>query len=186
MDVASSVLGDIVTAVINGSDGCVLSFGHARLGKTWTMVGSSGGQGGANGWEAGLMPTAMAWLFRGIGEQKTKTGARFSVRVSAVEIAGANELLRDLLAPHATGNLPFPLTLSTYPSLPYCSYGATIKHQVQVAQHLSRTSPPNNPQKSYPIAHHPCYLHHPKAHLYHLRPTEIILNHAQITPNHLE
>ena len=49
------------------------------------------------------MPTAIAWLFRGIGEQKNKTGARFSVRVSAVEIAGPTEVLRDLLAPHATG-----------------------------------------------------------------------------------
>lgn len=51
----------------------------------------------------GLMPTAIAWLFRGIAEQKNKTGARFSVRVSAVEIAGPAEVLRDLLAPHATG-----------------------------------------------------------------------------------
>ena len=50
------------------------------------------------------MPTAIAWLFRGIAEQKSKTGARFSVRVSAVEIAGPAETLRDLLAPHATGN----------------------------------------------------------------------------------
>lgn len=32
-DVASSVLSDIVTAVINGSDGCVFCFGHAQLGK---------------------------------------------------------------------------------------------------------------------------------------------------------
>lgn len=51
----------------------------------------------------GLIPTAIAWLFRGISEQKNKTGARFSVRVSAVEVAGPNEVLRDLLAPHATG-----------------------------------------------------------------------------------
>ncbi len=52
---------------------------------------------------AGLIPTAIAWLFRGIAEQKNKTGARFSVRVSAVEVAGPGENLRDLLAPHATG-----------------------------------------------------------------------------------
>lgn len=50
----------------------------------------------------GLIPTAISWLFRGIAEQKSKTGARFSVRVSAVEVAGPSELLRDLLAPHAT------------------------------------------------------------------------------------
>ena len=142
-DVAASVLSDIVTAVINGSDGCVFCFGHAQLGKcsalcalflsaglgppatplaiiaflmsddylivvsfpchlragkTTTMVGSCSEDVGP-----GLMPTAIAWLFRGIGEQKNKTGARFSVRVSAVEIAGPTEVLRDLLAPHATG-----------------------------------------------------------------------------------
>lgn len=96
-DVAASVLSDIVTAVINGSDGCVFCFGHAQLGKTTTMVGSCSEDIGP-----GLMPTAIAWLFRGIGEQKNKTGARFSVRVSAVEIAGPAEVLRDLLAPHAT------------------------------------------------------------------------------------
>lgn len=32
-DVASSVLGDIVTAVINGSDGCVFCYGHAQVGE---------------------------------------------------------------------------------------------------------------------------------------------------------
>jgi hypothetical protein len=69
-------------------------------GKTTTMVGSCLEDIGP-----GLMPTAIAWLFRGIGEQKNKTGARFSVRVSAVEIAGPAEVLRDLLAPHATGKL---------------------------------------------------------------------------------
>ena len=63
---------------------------------------------------AGLIPTAIGWLFRGIAEQKTKTGARFSVRVSAVEVAGPTEVLRDLLAPHATGTSPsFVLSNST-------------------------------------------------------------------------
>lgn len=135
---AASVLSDIVTAVINGSDGCVFCFGHAQLGtfdcyvhcavapiitilsvvkmtgKTTTMVGSCSDDIGA-----GLMPTAIAWLFRGIAEQKNKTGARFSVRVSAVEIAGPAETLRDLLAPHATGKCvrpPFFSSTKLYPS----------------------------------------------------------------------
>ena len=60
------------------------------------MVGTCSADG------PGLMPTAIGWLFRGIAEQKSKTGARFSVRVSAVEVAGPGETLRDLLAPHAT------------------------------------------------------------------------------------
>lgn len=46
----------------------------------------------------GIMPCAIAWLFRLIDEQKEKTGARFSVRVSAVEVSGKNEQLKDLLA----------------------------------------------------------------------------------------
>jgi hypothetical protein len=34
------VLSDIVTAVINGSDGCVFCFGHAQLGKCDVMMES--------------------------------------------------------------------------------------------------------------------------------------------------
>jgi len=51
----------------------------------------------------GVIPCAIDWLFRLIGAQKQRTGARFSVRVSAVEITGKDELLRDLLADTATG-----------------------------------------------------------------------------------
>ena len=46
----------------------------------------------------GVLPCAISWLFRLINEQKEKTGARFSVRVSAVEVSGKNERLRDLLS----------------------------------------------------------------------------------------
>jgi kinesin family protein 26 len=71
-------------------------------GKTYTMVGSP---------EAtctlGVIPCAISWLFRGISEQKQKTGARFSVRVSAVEVVqqsgGTSQQLKDLLAGHASG-----------------------------------------------------------------------------------
>ena len=60
--------------------------------------------GGSNsGDQLGVIPTAISWLYRGIGEQKQKSGARFSVRVSAVQIAGAAETLRDLLKEHAKG-----------------------------------------------------------------------------------
>ena len=51
----------------------------------------------------GVIPCAIDWLFRLIGDQKEQTGARFSVRVSAVEITGKDEHLRDLLADTATG-----------------------------------------------------------------------------------
>lgn len=51
----------------------------------------------------GVIPCAISWLFRGINEQKQKTGARFSVRVSAVEVCGPSNQLKDLLAGHANG-----------------------------------------------------------------------------------
>lgn len=51
----------------------------------------------------GLIPCAIAWLFKLINEQKEKTGARFSVRVSAVEVTGKNEQLKDLLSDVAHG-----------------------------------------------------------------------------------
>lgn len=51
----------------------------------------------------GIIPCAIAWLFKGINEQKQKTGARFSVRVSAVEICGPSNQLRDLLTGYSNG-----------------------------------------------------------------------------------
>ncbi|XP_043234867.1 uncharacterized protein LOC122388132 isoform X2 [Amphibalanus amphitrite] len=95
-EVCTSALVDVVHAVINGNDGCVLCLGQSKTGKTTTMLGGSG-----SGDQLGVIPTAISWLYRGIGEQKQKSGARFSVRVSAVQIAGAAENLRDLLKDHA-------------------------------------------------------------------------------------
>lgn len=51
----------------------------------------------------GIIPCAVAWLFKGINEQKQKTGARFSVRVSALEVSGPTNQMRDLLAGYANG-----------------------------------------------------------------------------------
>ena len=53
----------------------------------------------------GAIPCAIAWLFRGISEQRQRTGARFSVRVSCVELVTGQQQLKDLLAAHANGNL---------------------------------------------------------------------------------
>ncbi|XP_023723787.1 uncharacterized protein LOC111873360 isoform X3 [Cryptotermes secundus] len=100
-EVASGALTDVIHAVINGTDGCLFCFGHARLGKTYTMVGSPESTN-----TLGVIPCAISWLFRGINEQKQKTGARFSVRVSAVEVlqqsGGTSQQLKDLLAGHAS------------------------------------------------------------------------------------
>lgn len=53
----------------------------------------------------GVIPCAISWLFRGIQEQKQKTGARFSVRVSAVEVCQPTQSVKDLLLGHASGEL---------------------------------------------------------------------------------
>lgn len=46
----------------------------------------------------GVAPCAISWLFKLIEERREKAGARFSVRVSAVEICGRDEALTDLLS----------------------------------------------------------------------------------------
>lgn len=68
-------------------------------GKSYTMVGTD-----QSTHTLGIVPSAITWLFRLINEEKDKTGARFSVRVSAVEVTGKQELLRDLLSEVAQGN----------------------------------------------------------------------------------
>jgi len=82
---------------------CVCS---VATGKTYTMVGSPEA---AN--TLGVIPCAISWLFRGINEQKQKTGARFSVRVSAVEVlhqsGGTSQQLKDLLAGHENGKCSY-------------------------------------------------------------------------------
>lgn len=67
-------------------------------GKTYTMIGVDDSPQ-----NLGVIPCAIAWLFKLINEQKERTGARFSVRVSAVEVTGKQERLKDLLADVAAG-----------------------------------------------------------------------------------
>ena len=91
-ELSGSSLCDILTSVVNGSDGTLFCFGHANLGKSYTMIGSD-----ESSRTIGLIPTAISWLFKAIKEKKDKSGARFSVRVSACEIRGGQEEMRDLL-----------------------------------------------------------------------------------------
>ncbi|KAK7081055.1 regulation of cell growth by extracellular stimulus, partial [Halocaridina rubra] len=95
-EVVSGAVVDVLHAVLAGNDGCVLCFGGAILGKTYTMLGSHTGPG-----ELGVVPSSIAWLYRAIVEQKAKSGARFSVRVSAVAVDAAGAMLTDLLAEYA-------------------------------------------------------------------------------------
>jgi len=72
------------------------SFIHVSIftGKMSTMYGLSDSFLSS----AGIITCAVGWLFRLIEERKENSGARFSVRVSAVELSGKNEVLKDLLA----------------------------------------------------------------------------------------
>jgi len=54
----------------------------------------------------GVIPRAIAWLYRVVDERRQSTGARFSVRVSAVEVTGRHETVKDLLANVTAGNSP--------------------------------------------------------------------------------
>ena len=96
-ELCGSSLCDILQAVVNGTDGTLFCFGHANLGKSYTMIGSD-----ESSRTVGVIPTAIAWLFKAIKERRDGAkggGARFSVRVSAAEIrsSGAEEM-RDLLS----------------------------------------------------------------------------------------
>ncbi|KAG7461119.1 hypothetical protein MATL_G00206650 [Megalops atlanticus] len=99
-EVCAGTVAEVIQSVVNGADGCVFCFGHARLGKSYTMIGKDDSMQ-----TMGIIPCAISWLFKLINERKEKTGARFSVRVSAVEVWGKDEVLKDLLSEVATGSL---------------------------------------------------------------------------------
>ncbi|XP_044630341.2 kinesin-like protein KIF26A isoform X2 [Equus asinus] len=99
-EVCSGTVADVLQSVVSGADGCIFSFGHTNLGKSYTMIGKD-----SSPQSLGVVPCAISWLFRLIDERKEKTGTRFSVRVSAVEVCGRDQSLRDLLAEVASGSL---------------------------------------------------------------------------------
>ncbi|KAJ6661875.1 hypothetical protein lerEdw1_013046 [Lerista edwardsae] len=99
-EVCSGTVADVIQSVVNGADGCIFCFGHVKLGKSYTMIGKDNSTQ-----SLGIIPCAISWLFKLINERKEKTGTRFSIRVSAVEISGKDENLQDLLAEVATGSL---------------------------------------------------------------------------------
>lgn len=69
-------------------------------GKSFTMIGRD-----SSPQSLGVVPCAISWLFRLLDERKERTGTRFSVRVSAVEVCGRDQSLRDLLAEVASSSL---------------------------------------------------------------------------------
>nr|XP_020446632.1 kinesin-like protein KIF26A isoform X2 [Monopterus albus] len=99
-EVCSGTVAEVIQSVVNGADGCIFCFGQVRLGKTYTMIGKD-----SSTQSLGIVPCAISWLFKLINERKEKTGTRFSVRVSAVEIFGKDEELKDLLSEVSAGSL---------------------------------------------------------------------------------
>ena len=92
IEVCANALVDPIHAVVQGTDAALFTFGHVKLGKTYTMIGSD-----ESSRTLGIIPTAIAWLYRAVKEKKEKTNTRFSIRVSALEIGGPREEVRDLL-----------------------------------------------------------------------------------------
>ncbi|GAV01807.1 hypothetical protein RvY_12458-2 [Ramazzottius varieornatus] len=107
-EMAATALVDLLHSVVNGVDGCLISHGQAKLGKTYSVVGCD-----SSATHAGLIPSAMSWLFRLMEEEKEKSGVRYTIRISAVEVSGSQETVTDLLADQAldhkagNGSLPF-------------------------------------------------------------------------------
>ncbi|XP_036340704.1 kinesin-like protein CG14535 isoform X1 [Rhagoletis pomonella] len=98
-DICASALSEVIPAVLEGSDGCLLTIGYPNSGQPKTMLG------GVNPpTELGAIPCAISWLYKGINERRQKSGARFSVRVSALGVSATkpDSSSKDLLAAHAT------------------------------------------------------------------------------------
>ncbi|XP_055848672.1 kinesin-like protein CG14535 isoform X2 [Episyrphus balteatus] len=98
-DICASALSEVIPAVLEGSDGCLLTIGYPSSGQSRTMLGGIQSSG-----ELGAIPCAISWLYKGINERRQKSGARFSVRVSALGVSATkpDSSSKDLLAAHAT------------------------------------------------------------------------------------
>ncbi|XP_050072371.1 kinesin-like protein CG14535 [Anopheles maculipalpis] len=99
-DICGTALSEVIPAVLEGSDGCLLSLGYPGAGQSRTMFGTAASPPG----DLGAIPCAISWLYKGINEKRQKSGARFSVRVSALGVNATKpgSSSRDLLAGHAT------------------------------------------------------------------------------------
>ena len=57
--------------------------------------------------EMGIIPCGISWLYRAIDAVKDKSKGRYSIRVSAIEVHGRTEELKDLLKDLAKGKISF-------------------------------------------------------------------------------
>ncbi|KAI4877712.1 hypothetical protein NFI96_031907 [Prochilodus magdalenae] len=98
-DVCEKSLFEVLQSVLAGADGCVLSFGPSKVGTSYTMIGRDDCST-----NLGIIPCAISWLFKLINKKKDRTWANISVSVSAVEVCGETEVIRDLLSDVESGD----------------------------------------------------------------------------------
>ncbi|XP_076032332.1 uncharacterized protein LOC143020049 [Oratosquilla oratoria] len=96
-EVCCAALTDVIVAVLRGCEGAVYSFGQPNLGQSYTMLGSPD-----SSHSLGVMPCAVWWVYRALEDHRLHTGARYSVRVSALQIA-PGDVVTDLLASFSQG-----------------------------------------------------------------------------------
>ncbi|XP_076873604.1 kinesin-like protein KIF26B isoform X2 [Brachyhypopomus gauderio] len=98
-EVCERSLLEVLQSVVAGSDGCILSFGQTKEGMSYTMIGRDDCAS-----RAGVIPCAISWLFKLLNKKTARTWANISVSVSAVEVCGETEVIRDLLSDIESGN----------------------------------------------------------------------------------
>jgi len=98
--------------------------------------------------DLGAIPCAISWLYKGINEKRQKSGARFSVRVSALGINATKpgSSAKDLLAALATGNYLnveriylFLITRNDFNVPPFASQTTTTSFFARVANRTEAT-----------------------------------------------
>lgn len=104
-EICSGTLVDLLHTVVNGNDACLITYGYPKLGKSAIMIGRDTAPE-----NIGIIPCAISWLYQLIDDRKQRTGARFSIRVSAVEIVGKSENLKDLLGEQGNGSISSNVT----------------------------------------------------------------------------
>lgn len=103
-DICAESLSSILQATVDdGCDGCILSFGLAKAGKTYTMFGVDDSPQ-----NLGIIPSAFVWLYRLVENKRLRTGTDLSVVISAFEVTSKDEILNDLLSPSNIFNLRRP------------------------------------------------------------------------------
>uniref|UniRef100_A0A8C7T6W6 Kinesin motor domain-containing protein n=1 Tax=Oncorhynchus mykiss TaxID=8022 RepID=A0A8C7T6W6_ONCMY len=120
-EVCVGILPDVIRSVVNGADGCILCFGH---GKSHTMMGSD-----SSSQSLGVIPCAISWFYSHTERRRReRTGASLAVSVSAMEVCGEDETLRDLLSGNLQDSPSADLYLFEDPI-----YGIQLRHHSVVS-----------------------------------------------------